>query len=332
MAKYAEAPPALVVSLDFELHWGVSERVTGADHPYAAHLRGARDVIPRLLERFRERGIHATWATVGALFADGRTDLGSFMPAVRPEYERTAVDNYRLGLGASEAEDPLHFAPTLVKKIRETKGQELASHTFSHYFCDEPGQSRKAFSADLAAAQAIAEREGEALRSLVFPRNQVVDEYLSALTENGIEIYRGNPPGGLYEPVHHPARRAAMRAARLTDGFLNLTGHHTFGWDRITAEYPWNVQASRFLRPYSRKLRYLEPLRRRRVKAGIRAAAKRNEVFHLWWHPHNFGANQEKNLEALDDILDTFERLRESEGMRSFSMSEAADFARTLKR
>lgn len=331
MAEYAEGPSALIISLDFELHWGVSERVTGVDHPYTAHLRGAREVIPLLLERFRKRGIHATWATVGALFADGRADLEPFIPTIRPEYERKAVDNYRLALGASEADDPLHFAPSLVNRIRETEGQELASHTFSHYFCDEPGQTRRAFSADLAAAQAIAGRERETLRSLVFPRNQVVHEYLSALPENGIEIYRGNSPGGLYEPVRHPVRRAATRAARLVDGFVNLTGHHTFGWDRITAEYPWNVQASCLLRPYSRKLRHLEPLRRRRVKAGIRAAAKRNEVFHLWWHPHNFGANQEKNLEALDDILDAFERVRDSHGMRSFSMSEAADFACTMK-
>jgi hypothetical protein len=74
-------------------------------------------------------------------------------------------------------------------------------------------------------------------------------------------------------------------------------------------------------------LRALEPLRRRRLKSGLRAAARQGEIFHLWWHPHNFGINQEENFAALRDILDQFERLRQQHGMRSMTMAEVADIA-----
>lgn len=327
--RASESPgPALVISLDFELHWGASERVDGVNHPYTSHLYGAREVVPRLLELFERRKIHATWATVGKLFANGVDDLCAFKPLVRPQYERQAVDTYRIPLGSSETSDPLHYAPSLIRKIRETKGQELACHTFCHYFCDEPGQNIQEFEADLKAAQSIAARDGVPLRSLVFPRNQVIPHYLAALPSVGIDTYRGNPPGAMYHLPEPGFQRYAIRAVRLLDSFISVTGHHTVPWSRIGNEQPVNVCASHFLRPYSRKLRFLEFLRRRRVTNGLRAAADRGEVFHIWWHPHNFGANLEENIQALEAILDVFDKLRERQGMRSLTMAEAADIAK----
>lgn len=326
-------PPALVISLDFELHWGVSERVNHVDHPYMTNLHGARQVVGRLLELFEKRGIHATWATVGKLFAHGREDLEPFKPSQRPEYERPEVDTYRLQLGDSEQEDPLHFAPSLLRKIRETPGQELACHTFAHYYCDEPGQDTAAFQADLEAASAIAALDGVRFRSLVFPRNQVLPDYLPALQAVGMDVYRGNPPGGLYRPFKGNAlMQKSIRALRLADSFVNLTGHHTVPWNRVNEGPLANVCASQILRPYSQKLRALDPLRRQRVKAGLQAAARRGEIFHLWWHPHNFGINQDENLAGLADILDKFERLRDRYGMQSMTMAEVADRAMAMAR
>lgn len=316
--------PALVISLDFELHWGVTERVPGQDYSYYARLHGAREAVPRLLRLFEERGIHATWATVGMLFARGGADLETFKPAMRPAYERSAVDTYRVPVGVSEETDPLHFAPSLIRRIRSTPGQEVACHTFCHYYCDEPGQDVSAFRADLAAAQAIAARDGVKLRSLVFPRNQVLRDYLPAVREAGIENFRGNPPGAMYHLPSAGPKRHLVRAVRLADSFVNVTGHHTVPWSEIGNGKPANVRASHFLRPYSRKLRVLEPLRRRRPKAGLRAAARRGEIYHLWWHPHNFGVDLEENLAALCAILDEFQNLQDRYGMMSLTMAEVA--------
>ena len=300
-------------------------KVPGSEHPYWSNLLGARKAVSRLLELFQERDIHATWATVGKLFARGRDDLEGFAPQVLQQCESKSAGASRLSLGSSEEEDPLHFAPGMIQQILAAPGQELACHTFCHYSCDEPGPDVHSFKADLEAAQAIAERDGVRLRSLVFPRNQILSSYLPVLPEAGIEAYRGNPPKGMYHlPASGPGRYA-VRAFRLLDSYVNLSGHHLVPWSSITAEYPYNVRASRFLRPYSRKLKALEPLRRRRVVQGLRAAAKRNRIFHLWWHPHNFGAEPEANLAGLEAILDEFEQLREKRGMRSLNMGGVLD-------
>jgi peptidoglycan/xylan/chitin deacetylase (PgdA/CDA1 family) len=319
--------PALVISLDFELHWGVSEHVAGDKHPYISNLYGAREAVPRLLKLFEKRNIHASWAIVGKLFARGKEDLEVFTPSVLPKYERESLDTYRLKSGYSEEEAPLYFAPSLIKQIRATPGQEIACHTFCHYYCDEPGQDKETFRADLKAAQAIAVRDGLRLRSLVFPRNQIVEDYLTVLPEEGMNVYRGNPAGEVYHTPKSGLNRHLVRVLRLADSYLNLTGENTFRWSNIGDKPPYNIQASRFLRPYSSRLWMLEPVRRRRIINGLRKAAKRGEIFHLWWHPHNFGANQKENFATLNEIFDEFERLRERYGMQSLNMNEAAKLA-----
>jgi hypothetical protein len=55
-------------------------------------------------------------------------------------------------------------------------------------------------------------------------------------------------------------------------------------------------------------------------------AAKKNKIYHLWWHPHNFGANMEKNLQQLQLILQHYEKLNKIYGMQSYNM---CDFLKT---
>ena len=51
-------------------------------------------------------------------------------------------------------------------------------------------------------------------------------------------------------------------------------------------------------------------------------AAKQGEVFHLWWHPHNFGAHTEENLMTLRLICKHYEHLHNKYGMESIFMKE----------
>jgi hypothetical protein len=86
-----------------------------------------------------------------------------------------------------------------------------------------------------------------------------------------------------------------------------------------------DVPATAFLRPFDPKRRHLEPLRRARLRSGLRSAARQGRIFHLWWHPHNFSQHQSENLGLLAGLLDDFERLRTSDGMCSLSMGDVAD-------
>ena len=50
---------ALVISLDFELFWGVRDVATLEN--YGRNLLGARSVVPALLKLFHQYQVHATW-------------------------------------------------------------------------------------------------------------------------------------------------------------------------------------------------------------------------------------------------------------------------------
>ncbi len=311
---------ALVISLDFELQWGVRDTV-GATHPYRRNIAGVWESLPRVLALFEEFGVAATWATVGFLFARSREELERFSPRVRPRYANAALWPYDEPIGESEADDPYHYAPSLIEAVRRTPRQEIATHTFSHYYCQEPGDELEAFAADLDSAIRIAAQHGITLRSIVFPRNYYNPAYEELLLNAGITSYRGKQRASMYWKDGLP-----QRAGRLLDSFLNLTGAHTTPWDRIRQENGMcNVPASFFLRPYSRALGLAEPLRLRRICGALERAARAREIVHLWWHPHNFGVDVEENLAMLRSILLRFDGLRREHGMRSLTMCEVAD-------
>ena len=104
---------SFVISLDFELRWGIRDRERFGQ--YRQNLLGVREAIPAILALFSEYGIRATWATVGFLFFDTREELLSSIPSDLPHYVNQCLDPYQEleDLGENEAEDPLHFAPPI---------------------------------------------------------------------------------------------------------------------------------------------------------------------------------------------------------------------------
>jgi peptidoglycan/xylan/chitin deacetylase (PgdA/CDA1 family) len=320
--------PALVISLDMELHWGMADKVAGPEHSYWNNLLGARQAVPRLLKMFSERGIHATWAAVGLLFARGREDLEAFLPAIRPRGVWATLDRIRQMAGASEEDDPLHFAPSLIAEIQATPGQEIASHTFCHTLGYESEVDGPAFLEDLQAAQAIARRDGLTLKTLVFPRNQILQEYLSLLPAAGFEVYRGNPSSGAHGEVMRGLRRMYHRTCRLADSYLPVYPDHVVTWREMGSIWPVNVCAGRFWRPIGPGGSCGAWAQQHRTIRSLQVAAQKNGVFHLWFHPHNFGVQLQRNMDSLGIVLDEFEQLRKQHGMRSMNMQEAAAEAR----
>jgi peptidoglycan/xylan/chitin deacetylase (PgdA/CDA1 family) len=317
---------ALVVSLDFEIHWGVRDTVAATD-PYRRNLLGVREAVPRMLEVFEEYGVAATWATVGFLFARDRDELLAMSAEARPHYVNRALDPYDEPLGSDEDDDPLHYGASLIELIRAVPRQEIASHTFSHYYCREPGQTKETFEADLAAAVRIASARGVALRSLVFPRNQVNLDYLDVLTRHGFTSYRSNPDRTLHAD---PWVRGGLvkRAARLMDDYVTAGPKNLAGWDDLRVnERLCRVPASFFLQPFSPSRARFDGARARRLTGALRQAGRRGRIFHLWWHPHNFGAHLDENLAFLRKILDAFRASAEGDGMRSLTMAEVAEQA-----
>ena len=207
---------SFIISLDFELHWGVRDILSPSDSK--DHFLRARAAIPEVLLAFEEHEVHATWATVGFLFARNKRHLLDHLPEVRPRYTERQLDPYLFldEIGEDERSDPLHYATSLLHAIAEVPGQEIASHTFSHYYCLEDGQTEQAFEADLCAAAAIGEPFGRVTEALVFPRGQYNPDYDSVLARLGVRTYRVPPAFHPYRP--RPADEenpAPFRAAAL---------------------------------------------------------------------------------------------------------------------
>jgi peptidoglycan/xylan/chitin deacetylase (PgdA/CDA1 family) len=318
---------ALILSLDFEIHWGVFD-IYDTESSYTANLDGVWTVVPKILDMFREFDIAATWATVGALFATSRDHFERSKPCIRPPYHDPLLDPYDVPIGENETDDHYHYAPSLIHRVIGTPRQEIGTHTFGHIYYNAPGQTLEAVRADLQSAKAIAREYGLDPTSIVFPRNQVSAEYLPMLTEMGITSYRGLEPHWMYHGDDYG--RPYKRIARLMDRYVRLSDYGLARWpDLVGPGGLVNLPSTRFLQPKTAWPGF-EQKRLRWITNGIASAARTHRLIHLWWHPHDFGAQQEENLAMLRVILETAARYRDSHGLRSITMAEAARAARAL--
>ncbi|CAD6524737.1 polysaccharide deacetylase family protein [Paraburkholderia metrosideri] len=318
------------ISLDFELYWGVRDKRT--IEGYGENLRGVRKAIPEMLRIFRAHDLHATWAVVGFLFFRNADELRKAIPDLQPDYSRRTFSPYEYIAAATELDPAYHFAPDLIALIAATEGQEIATHTFSHYYCLEGGQTRDQFEEDIRCAQAVAKAHGLTIKSLVFPRNQWNEEYLSSLARLGLQCYRGNGVGRMHRASNAASQSRFTRALRLIDAYVNLSGHNTYDLQECVQQTPFNFPASRFLRPYSERVAFLDDLRLHRVKRSMTDAAVNRRLYHLWWHPHNFGANLQQNIQFLQAIADHYDELEVKYGFSSLNMGGLCEIATAGRR
>jgi peptidoglycan/xylan/chitin deacetylase (PgdA/CDA1 family) len=311
-----------VISLDFELLWGVRDKRTVAD--YGANIRGVRDVVPALLDLFAERDIACTWATVGLLFVGTKEAMVATLPARKPDYANPRISSYHYlaEVGADEERDPYYYGLSLIRRILGYPAQEIGTHTFSHFYCLEEGASTDAFRADLEAARVAAAHLGVSLASIVFPRNQISPVHLAVSREFGLRAFRGNEQTWFHRARRDREQNLLVRGCRLADSYLPLAGPHDREPTLVGGLV--DVPAGRFLRPVSGNAP-LERLRLWRITSAMETAARRRRLFHLWWHPHNFGVDLQENLAFLRKILDHFRILQDRYGMRSMTMAAVAD-------
>ncbi len=312
------------ISLDFELYWGMMDILS--EEAYSQNLKGTPKAIEEMLKLFTKYDIHTTWASVGFLFLKDDADLRKHLPLDKPKFEKS-INLYHYIDKTQNLSQIGHFAPSLIQKIAKTPFQEIATHTFSHYYTLEEGQTLKQFREDLTLAQEVANRFNIKLKSIVFPRNQYADDYLNILKEFDITAYRGNEKSWMYKAVDFKEKTSLkQKIARMADSYLNISGHNTYTLEALTKQTPYNIPASRFLRPYTPKLALLEPLKLARIKQDMLYAAKNNQLYHLWWHPHNFGIYTKENLHMLEKILNYYQELNQKYGFQSQNMHEVATF------
>jgi hypothetical protein len=314
-------PSGLVISLDFELHWGIRDHCT-VDR-YRENLLGVRQAIPAMLQLFERCGIHATWATVGFLFFANIEDLKAAIPDELPQYHDHRLNPYAAfsEVGKNEEEDPFHFAPTLIRRILAAEGQEIATHTLSHFYALALGPTLESFRADIKGAKLAASQYNVGLKSIVFPRNQISRQHVRICAEEGLIAYRSIEA----DPLIEAGNSAIARAKRLVDAYVDLGGNGCVS-PSLDEEYNIvRVPQSRFLRPWVANLKLFEAMRLRRICESMSEAARSHKIFHLWWHPHNFGLHLDENIAVLARIVEHYARLRRELGWISLTMAEVAE-------
>lgn len=314
------------ISLDFELHWGCFEHME-LNEAQQQYFMNTREVIPKMLDLFATHNIHVTWATVGMLYRYDKQEWMNNMPAELPTFDNPSVSAYEWirRHGFQEDKDPFHFAPELIELIRNTPNQEIATHTYAHYFCLEKGQTKEQFRADLRMACDLAESRGSLIKSLVFPRNQFNKEYLSVCAEMGITSIRSSPDIWYWAPATGSTfMKKLFRAGDAYLKFQPIKTQYIKDFKQNAGE-PLSLPATRLYRPWKPGQPVQNRLKMRRILNEMTAAAQKNAYYHLWWHPHNFGNNPIECMEELKRILLHFGQLNKKYGFRSMTMNEITE-------
>lgn len=312
------------ISLDFELHWGVFDKRDRLNRKVC--YQNTISIIPRMLQLFAAYDVHVTWATVGSLFAKDEAEWNGLKPSIQPNYTNKKLSAYNYALQNGLSDFPwAHFAPNSIEEILKYPGQEVGTHTFSHYYCLEQFISTEAFDADLKAANNAASAFDVQMVSLVFPRNQFNPQNLATCHANGIKVVRSNPSTWFWSPVPDTGTSIFRKIFRTGDAYVPMSHiRNSFPLTSLTKVkgLPLQLPASRLLRSWTPKYTIGNNLALRRVLEELKTAAQKNECYHLWWHPENFGDHPEQNLNNLKIILEQYKKLKNRYGMQSWNMGE----------
>lgn len=310
---------AFVISLDFELMWGVSDKRT--IESYGANIRNVRPALISLLNLMEHYGIRASVASVGMLWGNSLEQLSSceYTPKERPSYTDPKYSNYEYlsHICVTKEEYCIYYSGIDLLKEIHKRGQDIECHTYSHYYCLERGQTIEQFDADLKLFKQI--NNLNKAEAIIFPRNQYASEHLRVCRQNGINIFRGNELDRFHAASSQEKRSRWNRLIRFLDNYINITGHHCY--DPCKEEGLLNIRASRFFRPPTR-FRFMENLKMRRIKNAMKHAAKFQTVYHLWWHPHNMGGDPLAFLLQLEEVFKHYQDLSQKYGMKSMSMRD----------
>lgn len=298
--------------MDFELRWGMLDRLQDDVNEYRENLLSVRENIPWILKTFKERGISATWATVGAVACNSWDEFDKFKPNLMPSYlnKRMHYDNE-----FNKDIDPtgeLYFAPDLIKQIINSPLQELGLHTFGHIYGTEPQVTIDEFCADLKANKKIfLDKFGIDASSLVYPRNQVI--YSSKLIEMGlIKAFRGNEDNQIYSARSQREKKTINRGRALIESIDSSVSYS----NSINSEPKYDIKSSSMLRIHMNSL--LRKLHLRKLRSNIQNL-RHNDYYHIWFHPHNLGVSSSIQRDFVN-FFDFVGNLIEQKHLKSENM------------
>lgn len=314
----------LVISLDYELLWGLAGWDDEHLKAYERNVDNANDALLQIVKMLEEYGMKLTVAYVGAMNNSSVKGLMDEKDGFDAKYNTSIFSSFNSSVPYAEKvnKPSLLFAKDIIGELKGLSHVELASHTYSHYYCLEDGQTKEMFEKDVKLACLNAEKIGLKLRSIILPRNQIQHDYMAVCKDRGITHYRGTLNNWLYKTEKTKSRFSMKGALRFLDTYINISGSNAYSMSEYKDDVLVNVPGSRFLRPFSAKMSFFERLKIKRIKSSMTYAAKHGLVYHLWWHPHNFGTNTAENMDNLKSLCEHYVFLKNKYGFNSSTMSE----------
>jgi len=307
---------ALCISLDFEKFWGIHDVANLKD--YEQDLIKINKIVSRLLTLFTKHDIHCTWAVVGLLNFNNLKELEAYCKTITINYTHSAYSPFPLNShNLKKVNQNSFLAKQEIEKIKNTSNQEIASHTFSHLYSLEKGLTKKDFQNDINNFQSVI---GE-VNTIVFPRNQINQNYLNLLSKNKTISYRGNQENKFWKNSEFKTESVFKKIGRVVDAYIKISQDNLISWESLKQNNSINIPASRFLRPVQFN-NTIENIKIKRIKKQMMSAAKKNKIYHLWWHPHNFSKNTEENFIQLENLLNYYTKLKQEYQFQSLNMDE----------
>lgn len=301
-----------VVSLDTELAWGTFDTEAGY-RPFEEAYRRTPSVVRELCSLFETYEIPATWAVVAHLFED----CGGEHDCTRVDLDW--IDDWYGSLPCRNGVDQeLWYAPEILDTIRSCSvPQEVGLHGYSHLILGADGCSREVVRREVNAAIDALNAQGISPSSFVFPRNDI--GHLNVLADAGIEVIRGVDDiwfekQDLPRTIRKPFRFAnealswapPVVTPRKRNGVIEIPGSQVF-------------------RPFHGGWQFApERTRVARAKKGLEAAAETGQIFHLRFHPFDFGFEPDRMLEFFEQVLEYVTTLQRRGELSVRTLSEIA--------
>lgn len=307
---------ALVISLDFELIWGMIDKITSKD--IIKKVNNVKEVVPKILNLFKTYEIHATWAVVGLITSSSKEEIIEHLKNIKVNYHNESLKPSNILDHIHQLETSLLCNIDLVKSIQNIPHQEIGSHSFSHFYSLEKGQTDKDFINDIITFNEILEQKlNVKATSYIDPRFQHNASYDKYLTAHGFKTYRGIREDKLKQKKIPDFLK---RWIKFLDRYVNILGHRTYSIK--DNQKLLNMKESFYFRGYKKHHFMFEWLKIKRIKKAMLYAAKHHEIIHIWWHPHDFGLQVFSNINQLHNLLMYFTKLKKRYDMKSYHMDE----------
>ncbi len=306
-----------VISLDTEIAWGRIEESN--KDSYLPLFEKTREVVKRLVDVFDKYEIPATWAMVGRLIEDS-DNLSIFSKMKIEDYypSLTSKKIYEDSILNNESNSYV-LAKEFMDQVMNAKViHEIGTHSYHHIlFGKIPKSDKYLVEKDVEGAKGILKKYGIDCQSVVFPRNLI--GHLDVFQKNGINCYRG-PDKFWFDRMPN----AIKKPISLLNTFLPISPTVV---DAENKNGMVNIPGSLFFRITHFGIKKNVPfsiLEKKAIK-GLQQASSQGKIFHLWFHPFNFGYKMDEHFNAFEKVLKEAKRLRDIGKIETQTMKTIKD-------